>query len=332
MAGDAGNELIDPFGRHIEYVRLSVTDRCNLSCFYCMPKGHKEYSLPENWLSFEDITRIISAFARLGVRKVRITGGEPLIRKDLPVLAGMLSGISGIDDLSLSTNAVLLEKHAQALKEAGVSRMNVSLDTLRAERFKQITQGGRLDKVLRGLMAAKEAGFDPVKINMVALKGVNDDEYEDMVDYCTRHGFVLRLIETMPVGIAGRQALSEFDNLQKIRKKLTRRYGMVPVMGVNKEPARYMEIAGSQTRVGFITPMSQHFCESCNRVRLSGEGAIYLCLGHKDKLELRPLLNKGASDEELELAIKQAVALKPERHEFREDPGKIVRFMSLTGG
>lgn len=325
-------KLIDPFGRRIDYVRLSVTDRCNLRCFYCLPKDFKDFEHSDSWLSFEEITRIIAAFSRLGVGKVRITGGEPLVRKDLPVLVSMISALPGISDLSLSTNAVLLDKQAVALKQSGISRLNVSLDSLKPERFKEITRGGKLDKVLQGLMAAKTAGFSPIKINMVALKGVNDDEYEDMVDFCIEHGFILRFIEIMPVGETGRNATGDFDDLQLLKKRLQKKYNLVPSLVKEKGPAQYMEVTGKDSQLGFISPMSKHFCESCNRVRLTGEGRLLLCLGQKDSYDLRPLVKEGASDQELEAAIRHAITLKPEKHDFNENPKKILRFMSVTGG
>lgn len=324
--------LIDPFGRRIEYVRLSVTDRCNLRCSYCLPKGFTGFDEPDDWLTFAEIERVIGAFARLGVSKVRLTGGEPLVRRDLPGLAARLSALSGVEDLSLSTNAMLLAHKAAALRAAGVSRINVSLDTLRPERFAEITGGGHLDKVLEGLMAGKRQGFAPIKINMVALKGVNDDEFEDMVEFCLEHGFTLRLIETMPVGDAGRRAMEHYLDLQEVRRRLARRFELLPGVMPGGGPARYVQVAGTPLRIGFITPISQHFCATCNRVRLSAEGALYLCLGQDHRYELRPLLRAGASDAELEAAIRAALALKPERHEFREKPWRIIRFMSMTGG
>lgn len=325
------HSLTDRFNRRIEYVRLSVTDRCDLRCSYCMPRGFKDFSEPEEWLSFAEIERVIAAFGRLGVRRVRLTGGEPLVRKNLPELARRLARLPGIDDLSLSTNATRLSKHAQALREAGVSRINVSLDTLRPERFKTIT-GGKLDKVIDGLLAAKAAGFGPIKLNMVVMRGVNDDEVEDMVQFCIDHDFTLRFIETMPMGETGREASGQYLDLQTVKARLARRFELLPGVMPGGGPARYVQVAGTDLRIGFITPISQHFCETCNRVRLSAEGTLYLCLGQEDKLELRPLLRGGIDDAGLEQALRDAVDLKPEKHEFRERPGKVVRFMSMTGG
>ena len=325
------DKLIDPFGRAIEYVRLSVTDRCDLRCSYCLPKGFRDFEEPEDWLTFGEIERVVGAFGRLGVTRVRITGGEPLVRKNTPELAARLAALPGIEDLSLSTNATRLDKQAAALRKAGISRINVSLDSLRADRFKQITQG-KLDKVLAGLMAAKHAGFTPIKINMVVMAGVNDDEVEDMVEFCIENDFTLRFIETMPMGDTGRCATQHYVDLQTVRRRLQQRFELIPGVMPGGGPARYVQVAGSDLRIGFITPISQHFCETCNRVRLSVDGTIYLCLGQNDRLELRPLLRAGADDQELERAILSAIAQKPERHEFRDKPEQVVRFMSATGG
>ena len=323
--------LIDPFGRAIEYVRLSVTDRCDLRCSYCMPQGFRGFEVPEHWLTFDEIERVIGAFGRLGVSRIRLTGGEPLVRKDLPALAARLAALPGILDLSLSTNATRLARQAAGLREAGISRINVSLDSLRAKRFRDIT-GGKLDKVLSGLMAGKASGFSPVKINTVVMAGVNDDEVEDMVEFCIEHDFTLRFIETMPMGDTGRAASRRYLDLQEVRRRLERRFDLLPGVMPGGGPARYVQVAGTRLRIGFITPISQHFCATCNRVRLSVDGTLYLCLGQDDKLELRPLLRAGVSDAALEQAIVAAIARKPERHEFRDKPEQVLRFMSMTGG
>jgi cyclic pyranopterin phosphate synthase len=323
--------LVDPFNRRIEYLRLSVTDKCNLRCFYCLPKRFKGFEQPAHWLSFDEIERVICAFAELGVKRVRITGGEPLVRKHLPELAGRLSALSGVTDLSLSTNAVLLSTQAQALHEAGISRINVSLDTLRPDRFTEIT-GGKLEPVIEGLMSAKAIGFAPIKINMLALKGINEDEFEDMVGFCLEHDFTLRFIETMPIGTPGRNASQYYLGLNTVKQLLGRRFELVPGVMPGGGPARYVQVKGTNLRIGFITPISQHFCETCNRVRLSVDGILYLCLGQDNKYELRPLLRGGISDEGLKEAIHEAIGLKPERHEFRENPGQVVRLMNITGG
>jgi cyclic pyranopterin phosphate synthase len=323
--------LSDPFGRSIEYIRLSVTDRCDLRCFYCLPGDYRDFSEPEEWLTFEEIERVIRAFATLGVGRVRITGGEPLVRKDLPLLASRLSAVPGLDDLSLSTNAVALSRQAVALHQAGIQRINVSLDSLRADRFRDITRGN-LDRVMNGLMAAKDAGFQPIKINMVVMKDINDDEIEDMVGFCIEHDFTLRLIETMPVGDTGRGASSHYLDLQTVKARLAERFRLIPGVVPGGGPARYVRVAGTRLRIGFITPISQHFCETCNRVRLAVDGTLYLCLGQEHKFEFRPLLRAGIDDTGLLAAVRDAITLKPERHEFLEKPRQVVRFMAKTGG
>ena len=323
--------LVDPFGRRIEYVRLSVTDKCNLRCFYCMPKGFKDFEQPEHWLTFDEIEQVIRAFTELGVARVRLTGGEPLVRKNIAGLAQRLTALPGLDDLSLSTNAVLLKKQSDDLSRAGISRINISLDTLNAERFREIT-GSELQPVLDGLMAAKQAGFSPVKINMVAMKGINDDEFEDMVEFCLQHGFTLRFIETMPMGATGEDATDHYLDLQIVKRQLAERYELIPGVMPGGGPARYVQIKNTELRIGFITPISQHFCESCNRVRLSTDGTLYLCLGQNDKVELRPLLRQGISDDELKTVLVDAIRLKPQKHEFKDKPEQVIRLMSMTGG
>ncbi|AXK40325.1 GTP 3',8-cyclase MoaA [Crenobacter cavernae] len=323
--------LADRFGRTIEYIRLSVTDRCDLRCSYCIPKGFKGFEEPENWLTFDEIERVIGAFARLGTRRVRLTGGEPLLRRNLPELAGRLSALPGLTDLSLTTNATQLSKHAEALKEAGVSRLNISLDSLRRDCMADITGRDSLPAIMDGLMAAKAAGFAPIKLNMVAMQGVNDGDIEAMVGFCIEHGFVLRLIEAMPMGDTGRNA--HYLDLQTVLPGLRERFDLVPQTAeLGGGPARYWSTPDGGFTLGLITPISQHFCATCNRVRLSVDGTLYMCLGQEERFELRPLLRAGCSDAELEAAIREAIELKPEKHEFREKPDKIVRFMSMTGG
>lgn len=325
------SKLIDRFGRHIDYLRLSVTDRCDLRCSYCMPKGFRDFEEPEHWLTFDELERLIGIFARIGVGRVRITGGEPLLRRNLPELAGRLSALPGLRDLSLSTNATQLDRHADALKQAGISRINVSLDSLKAERFAKICGRDSYSKVMSGLLAAKSAGFAPIKINMVAMKGENDDEIDNMVEFCHEHGFILRLIEAMPMGDTGRN--TQYLDLQPIADRLKHKYGLIEhSTPLGAGPARYLGSADGQFNVGFITPISQHFCATCNRVRLSVDGTLYMCLGQEERYEFRPLLRGGARDAEIEAAIRDAIELKPERHEFREQPLKLVRFMSMTGG
>ncbi|MFK5986280.1 MAG: GTP 3',8-cyclase MoaA [Pseudomonadota bacterium] len=326
------NQLIDQYQRKITYLRLSVTDRCDLRCFYCMPDNNIDYAIPDDWLSFDEITRIVKAFTHLGVSSVRLTGGEPLLRKNITQLAAQLTALPGLDDLSLSSNATRLNKYATKLFQAGISRMNISLDTVNPEKFTEITKG-KIDKIIEGLLAAKAAGIHPIKINMVLMKGLNDgDDVEQMVDFCIQHGFSLRFIETMPMGDTGRNARQYYIDLKEIEQRLGKKYELIPSVMPGAGPARYVQIVGTDMKIGFITPISQHFCDTCNRVRLSATGDLYMCLGDDHKYQLRPLLRSGISDNELENVIRQAINLKPFKHEFDENPDKIVRFMSKTGG
>jgi len=322
--------LTDQFGRRIDYVRLSVTDRCDLRCSYCMPEGFKGFEEPEHWLGFDEIERLIGAFARLGVSRIRLTGGEPLLRRNIAELAGRIAALPGIQGLSLSTNATRLDKHAQALKAAGVTRLNVSLDSLQQARVEKINGRDVLAKVMAGLAAAQDAGFAPIKLNMVTLAGSNDDEIDKMVAFCMQRGFVLRLIEAMPMGETGRNA--EYLDLQPVKDRLRTQFGLVETTLPGAGPARYLGTPDGRFNVGFITPISQHFCQTCNRIRIAVDGTAYMCLGQEEKFEFRPLLRSGCSDAALDAAILEAINLKPERHEFREAPHKILRFMSMTGG
>jgi cyclic pyranopterin phosphate synthase len=323
--------LTDPFGRRIAYLRLSVTDRCDLRCGYCLPKGFKGFEEPGHWLSFEEIGRVVGAFTTLGVRHVRITGGEPLVRRNLPDLAERLSALHGLDDLSISSNCTRMAAMAEPLYQAGVRRLNVSLDSLRPDVFREVT-GGDLDKVLQGIDAAREIGFAPIRVNTVVMRGVNDEEIEDILDYCTENGFTLRLIETMPMGATGQAAQDHYMDLQSVRRRLEQRFELIPDILPGGGPARYYRVGATDTRIGFITPISQHFCETCNRVRLTVDGTLYLCLGQDNSYQLRPLLRDGIDDTDLIEHLRRAIALKPERHEFKERPEKVIRFMSATGG
>ena len=332
MQNRTAKQLIDPLGRTIDYVRLSVTDKCNLRCTYCMPERNRDFECRENYLTFDEIVRVIRAFAELGLRRVRITGGEPLVRKGIPSLVKRLSVLPGLEDLSLSTNAVLLASQADALHRAGVARLNISLDTLRRDRFIELTGTDALDSVLQGLMVAKQAGFAPIKINMLALKGRNDDEVVDMAEFCIEHGFSLRFIETMPIGTAGRAASDHYMPLSEIRSQLEKRFDLVPSVMQGGGPARYFRIDGSESNIGFITPISRHFCDTCNRVRLAVDGTLHLCLGQTNSVPLRPALRSGIDDSELKNMLVEALKLKPARHDFGEKPEQIIRFMSATGG
>lgn len=322
--------LTDPFGRAIEYVRLSVTDRCDLRCTYCMPEDFIGFEEPEHWLSFDETVRLVGILAALGVKRVRLTGGEPLLRRKLPELAARIAALPGVEDLSLSTNATQLSRHALDLKNAGVTRLNVSLDSLQRERIEKINGRDVFDRIMDGLKAARDAGFERIKLNMVALAGINDDEIDAMVEFAMSGNYILRLIEAMPMGDTGRA--SAYLDLQPVKARLAARFGLVETSLAGGGPARYLGTPDGRFNIGFITPMSQHFCATCNRIRVSVDGTLYLCLGQDDNIELAPMLRAGASDPDIRQAILGAVARKPERHEFREAPQKLVRFMSMTGG
>jgi cyclic pyranopterin phosphate synthase len=322
--------MIDAHGRRIDYLRVSVTDRCDLRCSYCMPEKFHDYQEPEHWLSFDEMERLVSLFARLGVKRIRLTGGEPLLRRGLPSLAQRLAALPGIEDLSLSTNGTRLAKHAAALRGAGVTRLNVSLDSLDRERVRAISRRDVLPDILAGLEAARGEGFRLIKINMVALPDTRDEDIEAMVGYCMERSFVLRLIETMPVGASARS--SGYLDLQPVRERLGRRFGLVDGVVPGGGPARYLVSPDRRFQIGFITPISQHFCATCNRVRLAVDGALHLCLGQDDRVDFRSLLRRGASDADLEATLLDALRRRPARHEFTERPERIVRVMSATGG
>lgn len=321
--------LVDRFGRRIEYLRLSVTDRCDLRCAYCIPEGFKGFEEPEHWLTFDEIERLMRLFAGLGLKRLRLTGGEPLLRRDIVGLSRRLAAIPGIDDLSISTNATQLAEMATELKAAGVTRLNVSLDSLRAEGVEKINGRPVLDKILAGLESGRAAGFNPIKVNMVAMRE-NADEIDDIVAYCMDKGFVLRLIEVMPMGDTARKM--GYVDLQPVKAQLKQRFGLVDTVMPGGGPARYLGTPDGRFTVGFITPISQHFCETCNRVRLTVDGVLHLCLGQEARMDFRALMRAGASDSDIVEAIRLAIDLKPERHEFIEAPQKLVRFMNMTGG
>jgi cyclic pyranopterin phosphate synthase len=327
--------MIDPFGRTISYLRVSVTDRCDLRCVYCM--AEEMTFLPRaDVLSLEELDRLCGAFIRLGVRKMRITGGEPLVRRDVMTLfRGLGARIGdGLEELTVTTNGTQLVRYAEELYAAGVRRVNVSLDTLSAETFTQITRWGRIEKTLAGIRAAKEAGL-AVKINAVALKGVNEDEFDDMLAWCGREGVDLTLIETMPMGeIADRT--SQYLPLSVVRARLRQRWTLTETEYRTGGPARYFDVAETGQRIGFITPLTHNFCESCNRVRLTCTGTLFMCLGQDDASDLRAVMRGGADEAELELAIREAINRKPRGHDFiidrRRPAASVGRTMSLTGG
>lgn len=323
--------LSDDFGRAIDYLRISVTDRCDLRCSYCIPKGFKAFEIPNNWLTFEEITRIVKVFAKMGTKHFRLTGGEPLLRKNIHELASSLANTEGVSDLSLTTNGTQLAKYADLLYQSGINRLNVSLDSLRHDCVEKISGSNSLDKVLHGLAAAKKAGFNKIKINMVPIPNQNINDIEQMIEFCIDNDFILRLIEIMPMGITGQNSCHV--DLQKVITQLKTKFDLTPSTQIlGSGPARYWQTAKGDFTLGLITPMSQHFCATCNRVRLSVDGTLYMCLGQNHSVSLRPLLRDNCSDNELEEAIKQAIKLKPEAHNFLDNPTQIIRVMSATGG
>ena len=335
MSPAAQSPVIDPFGRGISYLRVSVTDRCDLRCVYCMTE-EMEFLPRAEVLSLEELDRLCGAFIDLGVRKLRITGGEPLVRRDVMHLFRALGSRlgHGLEELTLTTNGTQLGRLAEPLYAAGVRRVNVSLDTLAPETFAQITRWGRIEKTLAGIRAAKAAGL-AVKINAVALKGVNEDEFDGMLEWCGREGLDLTLIETMPMG-DGIGRAEQYLPLSLVRARLRQRWTLTESAHRSGGPARYFDVAETGRRLGFITPMTHNFCESCNRVRLTCTGTLFMCLGQDDAADLRAAMRSGADDAALAAAIREAIARKPRGHDFiidRRRPAAVVgRTMSLTGG
>jgi GTP 3',8-cyclase len=330
--------LIDPFGRRISYLRVSVTDRCDFRCVYCMAEDMTFLPKAE-LLTLEELDRLCSAFVRQGVRKLRLTGGEPLVRKNIMSLVRSLSRhLAGgaLDELTLTTNGSQLARHAAELAACGVRRVNVSLDTLDPAKFAKITRWGRLEQVEAGLAAARAAGLG-IKINAVALKGVNEDELDDMVRWCGERGFDLTLIEVMPMGeIGAENRLDQYLPLSLVRARLAERWTLEDTDYRTGGPARYVRVKQTGGRLGFITPLTHNFCESCNRVRLTCTGTLYMCLGQDDAADLRAPLRRSESDELLDAAIAEAIARKPKGHDFvidrRHTAPAVARHMSVTGG
>ncbi len=307
--------MIDPFGRAIRYVRISVTDRCNLRCSYCMPDGYLGGETPDSILSYEEIGTIAEALVGLGVRKFRLTGGEPLVRKDLPTMVARLAALPGVEDLALSTNAVLLRAHAFALKTAGLKRVNVSLDTLDPDSFKKISVNASLAQVMDGIAAAEEAGLTPIKLNMVVMKGVNDMEIEAMARLSFTKPWTIRFIEVMPMRQNPGKQVSQYVSTDTIRGRLEAIAPWTPVdTGPLAGPAAEFRYEGALGSVGFITPLSHTFCGACNRVRLTTAGKLRLCLFGESGCDLRGPLRAGATVSDLRGIILEALKLKPESH------------------
>ena len=332
-AAHAEGQLVDKYGRRISYVRMSITDRCDFRCTYCM--AEEMTFLPRHEvMSLEECLQVAKVFVGLGVSKLRITGGEPLVRKDALWLIERLGALPGLDNLVMTTNGSQLDRFAPGLKAAGVRRINISLDTLRPARFKEITRIGDLAKVLRGIEAARAAGFRRTKLNTVMMRGVNDDEFADLVQFALDHELDISFIEEMPLGeIHGRS--NTYISSEETREQLGRRFELIPSTESSGGPARYWRVSGSETRVGFISPHSHNFCDSCNRVRVTAKGELYPCLGQNDALQLLPVLRQHpGEDAPLRQAIMDSMGIKPWGHDFTQqmDAPQVVRFMSMTGG
>lgn len=327
-------QLIDRFGRHVTYVRISVTDRCDFRCVYCMSEDMTFLPRSEV-LSLEELYFVGRAFAELGVTKIRITGGEPLVRKNVLWLMRQLGALPQLRELVLTTNGSQLERMAPALRAAGVRRINVSLDSLDGERFRRITRVGDLDKVLRGISAALRAGFERIKINSVILKNRNHDEVIDLVQFAIDREIDISFIEEMPLGVIGDHDRAEaYYSSDQIKHDLERVFTLVPTTETTGGPSRYYRLAGTESRVGFISPHSHNFCESCNRVRLTTEGRLLLCLGQEHSLDLRQILRDRPNDaESLKRAIIDSMNIKPKGHDFDLSRKPVIlRHMSVTGG
>jgi cyclic pyranopterin phosphate synthase len=329
--------MVDPFGRTIRYLRVSVTDRCDLRCFYCMSED-MTFLPKKDLLTLEELDRLCSAFIAKGVRKIRLTGGEPLVRRNVMSLVRSLSrhlGSGALDELTLTTNASQLARFAGELSDCGVRRVNVSLDTLDAQKFRAITRWGDLDKVLAGIEAAREAGL-AVKINAVALKNMNEEEIPSLMEWAHGKGMALTLIEVMPMGDIGEGRIDQYVPLSLVRARLAQHYTLTDLDDNTGGPARYVRVGETGGKLGFITPMTHNFCESCNRVRITCTGTLHTCLGHEDASDLRKPLRASADDDLLSAAIDRAIGLKPKGHDFiidrRHNRPSVSRHMSVTGG
>jgi GTP 3',8-cyclase len=329
--------MTDPFGRTIRYLRVSVTDRCDLRCFYCMSEDMT--FLPKaDLLTLEELDRLCSAFIAKGVRKIRLTGGEPLVRRNVMSLVRSLSrhlGTGALDELTLTTNGSQLQRFASELRDCGVRRVNVSLDTLDPAKFRAITRWGDLDKVMAGIEAARAAGL-AVKINAVALKNMNEEEIPSLMEWAHGKGMALTLIEVMPMGDIGEGRIDQYVPLSLVRARLAKSYTLTDLADDTGGPARYVRISETGGKLGFITPMTHNFCESCNRVRITCTGTLHTCLGHEDASDLRRPLRASADNDLLAAAIDRAIGLKPKGHDFiidrRHNRPSVSRHMSVTGG
>ncbi len=323
----------DTYERQIDYMRISVIDRCNLRCVYCMPAEGVRLIKHRDILTYEEIIRIVSVAAGLGVRKIRITGGEPLVRRNLPFLISSLNAVPGIEDISMTTNGVLLARHAESLAEAGLRRVNISLDSLRPNHFSEITRGGDIKTVLDGIHAAERLGLTPIKLNMVPVRGINDDEIEDFARLTMTAPYHVRFIEFMPIGHREMWSEERYVSTDEIKKRVSALGPLSPVKERRSGPARYFRYDGAPGVVGFISPLTHHFCESCNRLRLTSDGKLRPCLFSETEIDLRSALRSGAPDQEIERLLKLAVEIKPRGHTLdTERAVSRLRPMSRIGG
>lgn len=328
----------DKFEREINYLRVSITDRCNLHCTYCRPKEGISLQGHDDILRYEEILRIVSVAVKMGLIKVRITGGEPLVRRGFIDFIAALKKINGLQDISLTTNGILLEEFAQNIFNAGISRINVSLDSLNKDKYFRITSGGNLEAVLRGINKAEEVGFSPIKINTVAIKGFNDDEVLDFAELAFHKPFQVRFIELMPVGQANSEHSEDYLPAAQLMQKITSRYKLEKVAGKKNQadgPATIFRIKGGRGEIGFISPVSGHFCATCNRLRLTADGKLRACLLKEDEIDLKKALRENCSDAELAKRVREAILLKPKQHDLactQEHLKKCHRNMSAIGG
>lgn len=327
--------LLDPFGRAVQYLRISVTDRCNLRCTYCMPEGGLPYEDPANVLSNDEIMRLVTLLARHGLQKVRITGGEPLVRRGVVELVGRIAQVPEITDMGLTTNAVLLAREAQGLWDAGLRRLNISVDTLKPERFAQIARFAKFEQTQAGLQAATQIGFAPIKLNMVVMRGVNDDEVAEMAALTFDHPYEVRFLEYMPIGqVTPWQWKAQYVSNDEVLDSLRARYALVPVETASSNTSRVFQIPGARGRIGVINPISHKFCAGCNRLRLTANGALVPCLADNYEYDLLTPLRAGASDSDLIGHVKAALAHKPQQSDFegRAERGGSLRIMAQIGG
>jgi cyclic pyranopterin phosphate synthase len=330
--------MIDPFGRNISYLRVSVTDRCDFRCTYCMSEN-MTFLPKKDVLSLEELERLCDVFVKLGVKKLRLTGGEPLVRKNIMSLIRGLSKhlkTGHLEELTLTTNGTQLHRHAEELYDCGVRRLNVSIDTLDPEKFSEITRWGKLDNVLRGLKAADDAGLK-IKLNAVALRGTNDEELPDMVQWAGDRGYDITIIEVMPMGdIGSENRVDQYLPLSMVRSSLSERFTLEDINYQTGGPARYVKVKETGGKIGFITPLTHNFCESCNRVRLTCTGILYMCLGQEDAADLKTPLRSSEGDDVITMAIQEAISRKPKGHDFiidrRRKTSAVPRHMSVTGG